>query len=419
MSNNQWKFDTQVIHGAQATGEWKNATLPPIYQTVSHRFDTAEELSEVFAGKKPGFIYQRLRNPTNQVLEKRLALLEGGQDAVVVGSGMAAVTLSLLAICGAGDEIVSGNSLFMSCFLLFNNVFKKFGITVKLVETADLNAWRAAVTPKTKALFVESIGNPKLDVPCIAALAELAHANRAPLIVDNTLATPYLFRPIEHGADVVVHSTTKYINGHGSATGGVIIDAAKFDWPLDKYPDFKVSKDRRGPLAYADKVWRELHINFGTTQSPFSSFLTILGVDTLALRMERCLSNTAKLVEFLSKHPSVKWVNYPGMPTSKAHETAKAQFQGRGYGGLLTFGLPTEKACFEFIRQVKLVYHLANLGDCKTLVIHPWSSQYINLPEDVRRANGISPDMIRVSVGIESPEDILEDLDQALRKATA
>jgi len=419
MSENNWKFDTKVIHEGQTTGEWKNATLPPIYQTASHRFETAEELSAVFAGKTPGFIYQRIRNPSNQALEKRLAALEGGQEAVVLSSGMAAVTLSILAICGAGDEFVCGNSLFMSTFLTFNNVFKRFGITAKLVETTDLNAWKAAVTPKTKALFVEVIGNPKMDVPRIADLAKLAHENRAPLIVDSTLATPYLFRPFEHGADVVVHSTTKYFNGHGSATGGVVIDAGKFDWPLDKFPDFKINKDKKGALAFIDKVWRELHLNLGTTQSPFSSYLTIIGLDTLALRMERIWSNAQKLAEFLSKHPQVKWVNYPGLPSSPGHAVAKEQFQGRGYGGLMTFGLASEKACFDFVRNLKLVYHLANIGDCKTLAIHPWSSQYINMPEDTRRANGITPDMMRISVGIENIDDIIADIDQAIQKATA
>jgi O-acetylhomoserine (thiol)-lyase len=414
MADPQLRFNTLVIHGAQTPDQWKNATLAPIYQTASHRFDTAEELSEVFAGKKPGFIYQRLRNPTNQVLEKRLTLLEGGQDAVVTGSGMAAVTLALLAICKAGDEIVAGNSLFMSSFLLFNNVFRKFGITVRLVEAADLAAWKAAVTPRTKALFVETIGNPKMDVPPVAALAELAHANRAPLVVDNTLATPYLFRPFEHGADIVVHSTTKYLNGHGSAVGGVVIDAGRFDWPLDKFDDFKLSKDRRGALALIDKVWRELHINFGTTQTPFSSYLTLIGLDTLGLRMERTLSNALRLAEFFAQHPKVRWTNYPGLPSSPAHATAKAQFGGKGFGGLLTFGLENERACFELIRRLKLVYHLANLGDCKTLVIHPWSSQYINFQEDLRRANGITPDLVRVSAGIEDCEDIIADFDQAL-----
>ncbi len=415
MTRGNWKFDTIVIHGAQSPGEWKAATLAPIYQTASHRFDTAEELSDVFAGKKAGFIYQRLRNPTNEVLEKRMCLLTGGFEAVVTGSGMAAINNAILAICRSGDEIVSGNSLFMSTFLLFNNVLRKLGIDVKLVESADLAAWKAAVTPKTKLLFVETIGNPKMDVPDIRSLADLAHANRAPLIVDNTLATPYLFRPLDHGADILVYSTTKYLNGHGSAVGGVVIDAGRFDWPEDKYQDFRIFKDRVGKRAYIDKVWREIHINFGTTQSPFQSYLTLIGMDTLALRMERHLGNAIRLAEFLDRHPKVKWTNFPGLPKSPSHATAQAQFRGKGYGALLTFGLENEKSCFDFIRNVKLAYHLANLGDCKTLVIHPWSSQYISFTEESRRANGITPDLVRVSVGIEAVEDILEDFDQALK----
>jgi O-acetylhomoserine (thiol)-lyase len=416
MTKKKWKFDTQVIHGAQTPGEWKSATLAPIYQTASHRFDTAEELSDVFAGKQAGFIYQRLRNPTNEVLEKRLAMLTGGLEAVVTGSGMAAVNNAVLAICRSGDEIVSGNSLFMSTFLLFNNVLRKLGIDVKLVESSDLSAWKAAVTPKTKLLFVETIGNPKMDVPDIRKLADLAHANQAPLIVDNTLATPYLFLPLEFGADILVYSTTKYLNGHGSAVGGVVIDSGKFDWPDKKYPDFKLFKESVGKRAYIDKVWREIHINFGTTQSPFQSYLTLIGLDTLSLRMERHMSNTIRLAEFLDEHPKVTWVNFPGLKKSPDHATAKAQFQGKGFGGLLTFGLKDEKTCFDFIRNVQLVYHLANLGDCKTLVIHPWSSQYIRFTEESRRENGITPDMVRVSVGIEAIEDILEDFDQALAK---
>lgn len=412
--NSRWRFDTRVIHTAQSPEEWKGATQAPLFQTASHRFETAEELSEVFAGRKKGFIYQRLRNPTNETLERRMTLLEGGLDAVVTSSGMAAITDALLAICRTGDQIVSGNSLFMSSFLLFNNVFKKFGIEVKLVESANLDAWKEAVTDKTKVLFVETIGNPKMDVPNISKLSELAHANRAPLIVDNTLATPYLFRPFQHGADVVVHSTTKYLNGHGSAVGGVVIDSGRFDWPADKYPDFRIFRERKGNFAYIDKVWREIHINFGTSQAPLHSYLTLIGLDTLALRMERHQKNAIKVAEFLQGQSKVKWVNFPGLRTSPAHEAAKTQFEGRGYGALLTFGLENEKACFEFIRRLKLIYHLANLGDCKTLAIHPWSSQYVTFAEDSRRENGITPDLIRLSVGIEAVEDILEDIDQAL-----
>lgn len=415
MSDSEWQFDTLVLHGAQAPEKWESATVAPIYQTASHRFDTAEELSDVFAGRKPGFIYQRLRNPTNETLEQRICLLEGGAAAVVTGSGMAAINDAVLAICQAGDEIVSGNSLFMSTFLLYNNVLKKLGIEVKLVESTDLGAWENAITERTKLLFVETIGNPRMDVPDISKLADLAHANQAPLIVDNTLATPYLFRPFERGADIVIHSTTKYLNGHGSAVGGVVIDSGRFEWPEEKYPDFKTFKERKGSLAYIDKVWREIHINFGTCQAPFHSYLTLIGIDTLALRMERHQSNAIKLAEFLDQHPATRWVNFPGLSSSQSRETAESQFQGKGYGGLLAFGLENEEACFNFIRNVKMAYHLANLGDCKTLVIHPWSSQYVSFTEESRRENDITPDLVRVSVGIEAIGDILEDFDQALK----
>lgn len=414
VTSDKWKIDTQVIHGGQAPEEWKYATQAPIYQSASHRFETAEELSDVFAGRKAGFIYQRLRNPTNQVLEKRVTLLEGGMDAVVTGSGMAAINNAVLAICRAGDEVVAGNSLFMSTFVLFNNVLKKFGIEFKLVESSDLSAWEAAVNDRTRLLFVETIGNPKMDIPDIRKLSDLAHAHQAPLIVDNTLATPYLCRPFEHGADIVVHSTTKYMNGHGSAVGGVIIDSGGFDWPEAKYPDFKLFKERKGKAAYIDKVWREIHINFGTTQSPFSSYLTLIGMDTLVVRLERHMSNAIRLADFLVQHPKVKWVNFPGLSDSPAHQIAKAQFGGRGYGAMLAFGLEDEKSCFDFIRRAKLAYNLANLGDCKTLVIHPWSSQYLSFTEESRRANGVFPDLVRVSVGIEAIDDIMEDFDQAL-----
>ena len=414
MSTKPYRFDTQVIHAGHTPDDWQHGTLPPIYQTTAHKFDTAEGLSNVFAGKEPGFIYMRLRNPTNEALERKLTVLEGGAGAVVTGSGMAAVTDAVMALVRAGDEVVSGNSLFMSTYLLFANVLKKYGITVNQVETTRLAEFERAITEKTRCVFVETIGNPKMDVPDIRRLADLAHSRRVPLVVDNTLATPYLFRPFEHGADVVVHSTTKYLNGHGSAVGGVIIDSGNFDWPLDKYPDFKAFKERKGKLAYLDKVWRELHINFGTTAAPFHSFLTMIGLDTLALRMERHLANAQKLAAFLRSHKRVKWVNFPGLPESPSHATALKQFGGKGFGALLTFGLANQEQCFTFINSLKLVYHLANLGDCKTLAIHPYSSQYVSFDEPTRAKLSIPPDMIRVSVGIEAIEDIIEDVEQAL-----
>jgi len=410
-----WKFDTRVIHMAQTPEEWHSGTLPPIYQTAAHQFDTAQELSDVFAGKQAGYIYLRLRNPTNDVLERKIAALEGGEGAVVTSSGMAAVADTVMAIAGTGDEIVSCNSLFMSTYLLFANVLPRFGIKTKLVETTQLSEYDAAITDRTKLVFVETIGNPKMDVPDIEALARIAHRHSVPLVVDNTLASPYLFTPIEHGADIVVHSLTKFLNGHGSAVGGVIVDSGNFPWPLEKYPDFELSTKKRPDAPFLDKVWREIHINFGTTLAPLHSFLTVIGLDTLALRMQRHLSNAQKLAEYLAGHKKVRWVNYPGLPASSSHEVAKRQFAGKGYGALLTFGLADQQACFKFIANVKLAYHLANLGDCKTLVIHPYSSQYVSFTEEKRKELSIHPEMIRVSVGIEHPDDIIADVEQALK----
>ncbi|MHC4592232.1 MAG: aminotransferase class I/II-fold pyridoxal phosphate-dependent enzyme, partial [Planctomycetota bacterium] len=319
-----------------------------------------------------------------------------------------------MAITGAGDEIVSGNSLFMSTYLLFANVLPRFGVTTKMVETTDLSLYEAAITERTRLIFVETIGNPKMDVPDVAELARIAHEHSIPLVVDNTLGSPYLFKPIEHGADIVVHSLTKFFNGHGSAVGGAIIDSGSFPWPLEKYPHFELSAGKRPDAPFLDKVWREIHINFGTTLAPFHAFLTLIGLDTMALRMERHMSNAQRLAEYLAGHEKVKWVNYPGLAASPSHEVAKRQFAGKGYGALLTFGLADEEACFGFVKNVKLAYHLANLGDSKTLVIHPYSSQYVSFTEEKRAELGIPAEMVRVSVGIEHPDDIIADFEQAL-----
>jgi O-acetylhomoserine (thiol)-lyase len=359
----------------------------------------------------------RLTNPTNKVLEEKLALLEGGLGAVVTSSGMAAVSNACMALLRAGDEFVAGNSLFMSTYVLFTAVFKKYGITARLVEPTEPDAIDKAITDKTRFVYLETIGNPKVDVPNMAQVAEIAMRHGVPLVVDNTLATPYLCRPLELGAHVVVHSTTKYLSGHGHASGGAIIDGGTFSWPKDRFPDFKPFLDRKGPLAFLDKAWREHHINFGTTQAPFHSYLTILGLDTLALRMERHLSNAMDVARFLQGLAEVRWVNYSGLKDHPDHNTALAQFAGKGFGGLLTFGLADQQACFRFINSLKLVSHLANIGDCKTLIIHPCSSQYVSFDEQTRDALSIRSDMLRLSVGIEAVEDICEDLAQGLSAA--
>jgi len=418
MSNRRHSIETRTIHAGQDPESWLWATQAPVIQSASHLFQTAEQLSDVFAGRKPGHIYMRLRNPTNEALERRVAELEEGAGAVATSSGMAAVTDTVLAILRAGDHLVAGRSLFMSTYLLFAQVIKKFDIEVTLVDPTKPEEWKQAVKDNTRLFFVEMIGNPVMDVPDLDELSRIAHQNRLPLVVDNTLASPWLIRPIEHGADVVVHSTTKFLNGHGSAVGGVIVDSGNFDWPDEKFPDFKPFKDRAKDKAFLDRVWREIHINFGTSAAPWHSYLTLLGMDTLALRMERHCRNAMKLAEYLDGHNKVKWVNYPGLSRSPSHGTARRLFEGKGFGGLLTFGLDGgEKAAFKLIESLELVYHLANLGDSKSLIIHPWSSQYVSFGEDAKKELGIFQELVRVSVGIENIDDIIEDFDQALSKA--
>ncbi len=417
-NRNSYRFQTQVIHAAQSPEDWVGATLPPIFQTASHLHPTAENLSDTFAGKTTDHIYMRLTNPTNRILEEKLTALEGGRGTVVMSSGMAAVANACMALLRAGDEFITGNSLFMSTFLLFNNIFKKYGITARLIESTDLDSMEKAVNEKTRFIYLETIGNPKMDIPDLAEAAKIAHNHGIPLLVDNTLATPYLCRPLELGADVVIHSTTKYLSGHGSAVGGAVIDGGRFTWNKERFPDFEPFIDRKGDLAFLDKVWREHHINFGTTQAPLHSFLTMIGLDTLALRMERHMENCSKVAGYLRKRKVITWLNYPGLEGHPSHGTALKQFEGKGFGGMLTFGLEDQAACFKFINSLNLIYHLANLGDCKSLVIHPYSSQYVSFDEPTRESLAITPDMIRLSVGIEAVEDICEDLGQALENLT-
>lgn len=416
-SQKSYRFATQVIHLAQDSIEEYGSTLPPIYQSAANRHRTAEELSASFSGASSDPIYMRLTNPTNTVIEEKLSALENGQGAVYSASGMAAISNACMALLRAGDEFVAGSSLFLSTYLLFTNIFKKYGITVRLVGSTDLSAMEAAITDKTRFIYLETIGNPKMDVPDLEATAALAHRYGLPLMVDSTLATPYLCRPLDLGADVVVHSTTKYFSGHGQALGGVVIDGGRFDWSGPRFPDFAPFVDRKGPLAFLDRVWREYHINFGPTASPWHAYLTALGLDTLALRMERHQANALAVAKFLNEHPNVAWVNYPGLEDHPFHDTAARQFGGRGFGGLMTFGLKDEASCFRFINHLNLISNLANLGDCKTLVIHPYSTQFVSFDPETKAALDIRPEMIRFSVGIEAVEDICEDLDGALKQS--
>jgi len=408
-------FNTRVIHAGQSPDKWEGSTLPPIFQTASHAHLTAENLSQTFGGKTTDHIYMRLTNPTNRVLEEKLCDLEMGGGAVVMASGMAAITNACLALLRAGDEFVTGNSLFMSSYVLFANIFKKYNITARFVESTDLVAIENSINDKTRFIWLETIGNPKMDVPDLAAAAEIAHRHGLPLMVDNTMATPYLCRPIELGADVVIHSTTKYLSGHGDATGGVVIDSGRFNWAESgRFPDLIPFIDRKGPLAYLDKVWREHHINFGTTQAPLHSYLTMIGLDTLALRMERHMENAMTVARYLQERKELAWLNYPGLEDNSSHKTARKQFGSKGFCGLMAFGLGDQETCFRFINNLKMIYHLANLGDCKTLIIHPYSSQYLSFDEPTKQKLSIHADLLRLSVGIEAAEDICDDLGQAL-----
>lgn len=411
-----YRLATRVIHEHLTPERWEGATLAPIYQTAAHEHETAESLSRSFGGKSAHPIYGRLSNPTNTVLEKKLASLENGKGAIVMGSGMAAVSNTCMALLRAGDNFVSGRSLFMSTWLLFTNVLGKYGITVRFVDLNDPADLAQAVDGKTRFIYAEAIGNPVMDVPDITRLGAMAHEHGLPLVVDSTLATPYLMTPLDLGADVVIHSTTKYLSGHGNAPGGVVVDGGHFDWSSRRFEDFKPFVDRKGDLALLDRIWREHHINFGTTQAPFHSYLTMTGLDTFTLRMERHLANALAVATFLQNQPQVQWVNYPGLEGHLFRPVAQRQFGGRGFGAMLTFGLKDEAACYRFIDHLRLIYHLANLGDCKTLVIHPWSTQYLAFAPEVKTGLGILPGMIRLSVGIEDAEDIKDDLAQALGK---
>ncbi len=410
----KYRFATRVMHVAQTPADWQGATLAPIFQTASHRHPTAENMTETFAGKRDDHIYMRLSNPTNQVLEEKLTALEDGLGAIVMASGMAAINNTCMALLRAGDEFVTGNSLFISTYNLFVKVYNKYGIRARLVESTDMEAIEKAINSKTRFIYLETIGNPKMDGPDLARAATIAHGHGIPLVVDNTLPTPYLCRPFELGVDVIIHSTTKYFSGHGGSMGGVVIDGGNFTWPKERFPDFEPFIDRKGPLALLDKIWREYHINFGATQAPMHSFLTMVGLDTLVVRMERHLENTMKVAHYLKERPEVAWVNYPGLEDHPSHGVALKQFGGKGFGGMLTFGLKDQAACFRFINSLQLIYHLANLGDSKTLLIHPYSSQYYAQDEPTRQALSVPDNMIRFSTGIEAVEDICEDIGQAL-----
>ena len=427
-----YRPETIALHGGQKPDPATTARAVPIYQTTSYVFHDTAHAARLFGLQEFGNIYTRIMNPTTDVLEQRIAQLEGGTGALAVASGQAAETLALLNIAHAGDEILSSASLYGGTYNLFHYTFPKLGIDVKFVDSSDPGNFRKAITKKTKAIFAESIGNPKLDTLDNRAVADIAHEAGIPLVIDNTMPSPCLLRPFDHGADIVIHSTTKFIGGHGTSIGGIIVDSGTFDWGNGNFPQFTEPDPSYhglkfwdvfgnfpglGNVAFILKARVHLLRDLGPAMSPFNAFLFLQGVETLPLRMGRHSTNAMAVARFLSTHPNVTWVNYPGLPDHPQHDLAK-KYHHRGlYGAILGFGIKGGmEAGKKFIDSVKLFSHLANIGDAKSLVIHPASTTHQQLTPEERKETGVTDDFVRLSVGLEHIDDIVEDLDQALRK---
>ncbi len=426
-------FETLSLHGGQQVDPHSKARAVPIYQTTSYVFDDTAHAARLFGLQEFGNIYTRIMNPTTAVFEERMALLEGGTHAVAAASGQAAETLAITTIAEAGDEIVSSASLYGGTYNLFHYTLPKFGIKVQFVDPSDREGFRRAITDKTKLIYGESVGNPRLDTFPFEEVSQIAHANGLPLMIDNTFPSPYLLKPLELGADIVVHSATKFIGGHGTSIGGVLIDGGKFDWGSGRFANFT----EPDPSYHGLKFW-EVFGNFpglgnvafglkarvqglrdtGAAISPFNSFLLLQGLETLPLRMERHSQNAAKVAEYLSNHNGVTWVNYPGLPSQKDHVTAK-KYHHRGlYGAILGFGIKGGyDAATKFIDSLQLFSLLANVGDAKSLVIHPASTTHQQLSPEEQLSAGVTSDFVRLSVGIENVDDLIADLEQALAAA--
>jgi O-acetylhomoserine (thiol)-lyase len=400
------RFNTALLHGNFSGDERTGATGAPIYQSTAFSHQTAEELERIFKGNAPGYVYTRINNPTIESFERRLAFLEGGVGAVACASGMAAVALAIMNIVQNGEEIVAGSGIFGGTYSLFHDL-EAYGIKAKYVRDNRLESFEKAINEKTRLLFVETIGNPRLDVPDLGALAQLAHAKGIPFIVDNTATTPYVVKPMTLGADIVVHSTSKYINGSGNSIGGVIVDSGKFNWDLDKFACLKEFK-KFGVFVYLAKLRNGLFRNLGSCISPFNAYLNSVGLETLGLRMERLCDNALKLAESLAGNEKICGVNYPGLEENEYHNLAKVQF-GDKYGAILTIRTGSKEKAFQLINHLRYASNLANIGDVRTLVIHPASTIYLNNSPEEKESAGVYDDLVRISVGLEDIEDIRED----------
>ena len=418
-------FETLALHGGQKPDPTTNARAVPIYQTTSYVFNDADHAADLFGLREFGNIYTRIMNPTNDVFEQRIAALEGGVGALAFSSGSAAVTFAILNIAGAGDHVVSANSLYGGTYNLFVHTLPRFGLDVELVDPADPENFRRAIRPTTKLLYAETVGNPKLDTLDIDAVAAIAHEAGIPLVVDNTMPTPYLIRPLDHGADIVVHSATKFIGGHGTSIGGVVVDGGRFDWSQnDKFPGL-VEPDASyhgfrfyealGAATYIVKLRVSLLRDIGAALSPFNAFLFLQGLETLPLRMERHSTNALAVARHLEAHPQVTWVAYPGLPSHGSHDVARRLHHRDLYGAIVGFGIKGgRESGRHFVESTELFSHLANIGDAKSLVIHPATTTHSQLGPAELLETGVTDDFVRLSVGIESLDDIIADIDQAL-----
>ena len=426
MPDRKFGFDTLCLHAGQIPDAATGARALPIYQTTSFVFDSADHAASLFNLQTFGNVYSRISNPTVCALEERVAALEGGRAALAAATGMAAQTTALLTLAKNGDHIVAARTLYGGTYTQFAVTFAEFGIDTTFVDPDEPDDFRRAVKPNTKLLYAETIGNPQLNVVDLAALADVAHAAGVPLVIDNTLASPYLCRPIEHGADIVIHSATKYLGGHGTTMGGVVVESGKFDWGNGKFPQMTtpsrgyhgvIFHETFGDFGFTMKARMEAMRTLGPALSPFNAFLLLQGIETLHLRMPRHCESALAIARHLAQDPRIAWVNYPLLPGNR-YEALARRYLPRGAGGILTFGINGgAEAGVRFIEAVQFLSHLANVGDAKTLVIHPASTTHRQLDEEEQRAAGVLPEMIRLSVGLETLDDILWDIDQALATA--
>jgi O-acetylhomoserine (thiol)-lyase len=426
MADRQFGFGTLCLHAGAIPDPATGARAVPIYQTTSYVFDSADHAASLFNLQTFGNVYSRISNPTVAVFEERMAALEGGRAALAAASGQAAQMCALLTLVQNGDQIVSASTLYGGTYSQFDVMFRQFGIDAKFVDPDDPQSFKRAITPKTKLLYAETAGNPRINVLDIEAVAAIAKDAGIPLVIDNTFATPYLCRPIEFGADIVVHSATKYIGGHGTTMGGVLVESGKFPWGNGKFPGMTtpsrgyhgvIFHETFGDFGYTMKARMETMRTLGPALSPVSAWLLLQGLETLHVRMDRHVANALAVAKFLEQHPQVAWVNYPSLPSSQYFELAK-KYMPKGAGAIMTFGIRGgQQAGVKFIEGVQFLSHLANVGDAKTLVIHPASTTHRQLSEEEQVKAGVTPDMIRLSIGIEDLDDILWDIDQALAKA--